>query len=64
VKGQFEDSFDERFGERFGERLSKKVGERFGKVCGRKPNMLQEYFNLSKLPSPYKGLVFLLIYSS
>ena len=48
MKGQFEDSFDERFGER----LSKRLGERFGKGCGRKPNMLQEYFNLSQLPSP------------
>jgi hypothetical protein len=57
VKGQFEDSFDERFGVRFGERLSKRLCERFGKGCRRKPNMLQEYFNLSQIPSPYEGLV-------
>ena len=41
--------FDERFVERFGESLSKWLG--------RKPNMLQECFNLSQLPRPDEGLV-------
>ena len=50
MKGQLED----RFVERFGERLSKRLGER---VWGRKPNMLQECFNVLQLPSPGQGLV-------
>ena len=27
------------------------------RVCGRKPNLFLECFNLSQLPSPYEGLV-------
>ena len=56
MNGQLEDIFDERFGES----LSKRLGVRFGESSGRKPNMLQDCFNQSQLPSPDEGLVCLL----
>ena len=43
-----------------GKILSKKLGEMIGESRGRKPNILQESFNLSELPSPDEGLVLVL----